>query len=110
MSEKSRRKRLMRLRGEKRTEKRKLKGLSVYVTPRFRPPELFANYYAGRDPKPEEVVDGTETDRVEAEPPRSEDPGTGVELEEGEVQSRAGDNASLDEEGTAQGEPAGDQS
>ena len=119
----------MRLRGEKRVKKDKLKGLPPGVTPLFRPPELYMNPYAGRDPTSliaehapqlkrmelsdeniaaagaglqimKEVADGRETDRYEAEPARSEDTITGVELEEREVQSREGDNASLDEEGT----------
>ncbi len=156
MSEKARRKRLMRLRGEKRVKKDKLKGLPPGVTPLFRPAELFTNAYASRGEKRvkkeklkglssditpifrfaeaaanrfkyrdpmsiiaehdrwsqrlEESKDGSEPDRAEAEPARNEDTIAGVELEEGEVQSRAGDNAPLAEEGTTQGEPADDQS
>ena len=137
MSEKARRKRLMRLRGEKRVKKDKSKGLPPGVTPLFRIPGMYTNYYAGRDPTSliaendkwlgrwalsdenletagaglqmiKEVTDGREPDRDETKPARSPDPIAGDELEEREVQSRAGDNTALDKEGTAPSKPAVD--
>lgn len=139
MSKDSRRKRTMRLHGETRIKSVKLKGLSSRVTPRFRISESAATFFeGGRDPTSliaeydpwlgrmglsdenlgnagsglqmiKESIYGPRTYRDEAGPARSEDKIAGVELGTRDVQSRTGDNTSLDEKGTAQSEPADDQ-
>ena len=137
MSEKARKKRAMRIRGEKRVKTMKPKGLSPHATPMLTFTDSAFDTLTDRYPAfpleehdpwlgrmglseenienagaglqyMDEVIHGPRTHQYEDQYAGDEDTGTGDELETREVQGRAGDNETVGEEGTDPSEPADD--